>query len=234
VSTQPPSWTPGDGVNPPPPPNHYGNAGGYADQHYYGARGWPPPPPAGAFPPQPIRSKTAPKRLWYLVGAIVVVLGLAGIGMGASAIVNVINQQPTEEHTFRAGRSTTVQFEAGARKVIFGSMEATRHYTNCNVSSPDASSGDGVEIRQYNGSLTLNRWEALFTVSVKEAGNYTISCTGGASDTFGVGGHATVVDLFAGIAGLIVGTGVALVGVVALIITAVLRRRRGADTSAAT
>lgn len=228
MSTDPPSWPPGGGPNRPPPPNQYQNVGGYAGQHDYGAHGWPPPPPAGAFPPPASSSKTSPKKLWYLIGAIIVVLGIVGVGLSATAIVNVISQRPTEEHTFAAGQSTTVHFDAGERKVIFASTEATEHYTNCNVSSRDVSSGDGVEIQQYNGSLTLGQWAAVFTVSVKEAGNYTIRCTGQASDTFGVGGDAKVGQFLAGVAGVIAGGGVALIGVVALVITAVLRRRRGA------
>lgn len=189
----------------PPPPGHAGQPG----------YGWGPPPPP---------RRRGPKKLWYVIGATLLAAGLLGVGAGVATIVDVMAEQPDDAHIITAGESTRVPFEAGETRVIFAGTEAAEHDINCDVASREISSG--VQIQQFSGDLTLNRWQAVFTVDVEQPGEYSITCTGAPADTFGVGGDVSVGQFVAGVFGLVVGIGVAVLGIITLIITAVLRHRR--------
>jgi hypothetical protein len=213
MSTNPPSWGPGDGMTPPPvpPPPNYG-----APPAYY-------PPPGYGYATAP-PAKRPPKKLWLGIGAVLFVLGLIGVGLGVSLVVKVMNSPPTAEHTFTAGESTTVHIDAGASKLIFATTGAAQHNLHCDVTSADGIGG--VEITQYDGSFTLNQWTAIFTVHVKQASDYTITCSGQPGDTFGVADDVGVGSLVLGIVCIVGGGGLAILGVIVVIIAAVLRARR--------
>jgi hypothetical protein len=169
-------------------------------------------------------AKKPPKKLWLIIGAVLAVLGLIGVGIGVAMVVNVMNSEPTAEHTFTAGESTTIHIDADSRKLIFANTDAAKHNLHCDVSSPDVSSG--VDINQYDGSFTLNQWTAIFTVHVQQASDYTITCSGEPGDTFGVADDVSVGGLVVGILCIVGGSGVTILGVIVLIIAAVVRSRR--------
>ena len=62
----------------------------------------------------------------------------------------------------------------------------------------------------YEGSLTINQWQALFTVTAQTASDYAITCDGASSDQFGVGGDAKATPLVGGIFAIIGGVIAAL------------------------
>lgn len=132
---------------------------------------------------------------------------------------------PDAEHTFGSGEMTTVHFDAGETKVIFAADPGENHHVECNVSTR-IGSDDDITVDNYDGTLTINQWQAVFTVTVRNASDYTVTCEGAASDEFGVGGDATPGLLVGGIFAIIGGGFLAAFGILTLIVTAILRQRR--------
>jgi hypothetical protein len=175
----------------------------------------------------PPTHKPAPKRYWYAVAAVLTAVGLAVCGIGIGMVVNSIGEQPTSEHTFGAGESTTVHIDAGETKVVYvaNATAVGGHRVHCDAAGGDSGS---IEMKQYQGSLTLNQWDATFTVTPSQSGDYTIRCTGAPSDTFGVGEDPGLGGIFASVVAIIAGAFILILGLSALTVTAWLRRRRAA------
>jgi hypothetical protein len=150
---------------------------------------------------------------------------VAGIGIGM--VVNSLGKQPASEHTFRTGESTTVHIDAGQTKVVYiaNATAAGGHHVHCDAIGGDRGS---VEMKRYPGRLTQNQWDATFTVTPTQSGDYTIRCTGAPSDTFGVGGDPGLGAMGASVLISIAGTFLVVVGLSALTVTLWLRRRRSA------
>jgi hypothetical protein len=85
-----------------------------------------------------------------------------------------------------------------------------------------------VELKRFEGSLTMNQWDATFTVTPNKSGDYTIRCTGAPSDTFGVGEDPGLGTIFGAVLASIAGALPLIVGLSVLTVTAWLRRRRSA------
>jgi hypothetical protein len=83
-------------------------------------------------------------------------------------------------------------------------------------------------LKQFDGSLTINQWDATFAVTPNESGEYTIRCTGAASGTFGVGEDPGLGTVFGAVLASIAGVLPLIVGLSMLTVTAWLRRRRSA------
>jgi hypothetical protein len=158
---------------------------------------------------------------------VLIVAGLVVIGVGVGLVANSLGKQPTSEHTFAAEGSTTLHIDAGETKVVYvaNATAAGGHRVHCDTIGGER--GD-VELKQYPGSLTLNQWDATFTVTPSKSGEYTIRCTGAPSDTFGVGEDPDGGTIFAGVLASIAGAFPLILGLWALIVTAWLRRRRSA------
>jgi hypothetical protein len=194
--------------------------------------GYPPPspgypPPYSGYPP-PYSGKQAPKKYWYGIGVALLVVGLLiAVGVFVGALVNVMGKQPSAEHSFASGGSTTVHVNARETKVVYvaNADAAGGHHVHCDTSD---SSGQPVPMQRYNGSMTLNQWEATFTFSAGTSGDFTVGCVGAATDSFGVGGEPNPGAFVVGILGALGGGGIVVVGIVTIVITAVLRRRRAA------
>lgn len=184
-------------------------------------------PPPGYYPGPP-QQKAAPKKLWYGVGATLLIVGVlvAALG-GAGMIGNFSDAAPDAEHTFGNGETTTVHFDAGETRVIFAAEPDENHHVRCNVSTRTGTDDD-IKMDNYDGTLTINQWQALFTVTVQKASDYAVKCKGAASDEFGVGGDAKPASLVGGIFAIFGGGILCVAGILTLIITALLRRRRQA------
>lgn len=192
------------------------------------------PPPYGPGPqqpyggqpvPPPVPPKQPPSKLWYAVGAGLLVIGLAvGAGVFAVGLVDILSKRPPAEHTFPSGGSTTVHIDGGATKVIYiDNGESGRHRVHCDV---DGGTTQRPRLERYSGNMTLNEWDASFTIDAVDTGDYTVACTGAPSDTFGVGDKPSVAAFAVTILGGLAGGGLAVTGIVVLVLTAVLRRRR--------
>lgn len=106
---------------------------------------------------------------------------------------------------------------------ITGATTAGGHPVHCVAAG---SGGGRVSLKRYDGTLTLNKWNALFTLDATQAGQYTLSCVGAPSDTFGVGEYVGPGAFIFSIASIIAGLVVILGGAVTMVVTALLRSRR--------
>ena len=182
-----------------------------------------PYPPPGYFPGPPQR-KAAPKKLWYGAGAALLIVGvLVAVFGGVGMIGNFSDAAPDAEHTFGNGETTTVHFDAGETRVIFVAEPDENHNVRTRTGSDD-----DIKMDNYDGTLTINQWQALFTVTVQKASDYAVTCKGAASDEFGVGGDAKPVSLVGGIFAIFGGGVLCVAGILTLVITALVRRRRRA------
>lgn len=193
---------------------------------------WPAGPyPQGSYPPlyQPAYSpppKRPPRKFWFGIGAALIAIGLVlGLGAGVGGVLRVNGMQPRTETIFTTGGSTTVHLDAGARRVLFvvGSAANGGHPVRC-VATGAATSRPS--LKRYDGEMGLSRWHAMFTIEATESADYTVSCIGAPSDTFGVGGYAGPESFALSVLSIVAGFAIALVGAVTTIVTAVLRRRR--------
>ncbi len=214
MSIDPPPWAFNGGANPPP----------YPGQQPSYPPGFGPPPGYGWTPPP---EKPRPKKRWYGVGIGLLVIGLVlGGGLFAGALFSVVGKRPGAEHTFASGGSTTVHIDGGATKVIYieNADEAGRHHVHCDV---DSASAQRARLQRFSG-MRLDHWEAFFTIDAIDSGDYTVTCMGAGSDTFGVGDKPNMGAFAGGILGAFAGAGMVVAGVVTIVVTAVLRRRRSA------
>jgi hypothetical protein len=229
VSIDPPPDNPADAASPTPTPPGSPPPSGY--QPGYAAQpgpGWGTPTayPPGAYPMPPAR-KPPPKKVWYAVAAVLIVVGLIVCGVGIGIVVNSLGKQPASEHRFGTGESTTVHIDAGETKVVYvANATATGgHRVHCDTTGGDSGS---IDMKRYQGSLTLNQWDATFTVTPSKSGEYRIRCTGAPSDTFGVGEDPGLGTIFGAVLASIAGALPVIVGLSVLTVTAWLRRRRSA------
>ncbi|GBE65223.1 hypothetical protein MFM001_16850 [Mycobacterium sp. MFM001] len=217
----PPDWSGADRGNPPlmPPPAYQPR---FDAQPGYG---WHSPvvPPPGAYPPYAPVGKRAPRKYWYAIGTALIVLGVVfGVGAGVK-FLDIMGKQPPSEHTFGSGESTTLHMNAGGTNVVFIANADTgaRHRVHCDVTP-----GVGVAMTNYTGDMTVNQWKAYFTITASRSGDYTVSCTGSSSDKFGVGGDLRMGEFVGAFLAGLGGLALMAVGVLTLVLTAVLRRRR--------
>ena len=149
------------------------------------------------------------------------------MSFGVFGLAKVFDGAPDAEHTFANGEMKTVHFDAGETKVIFVADRGEHDTGQCSISTPTGSDDD-IKMDNYDGTLTINQWQALFTVTVQKASDYAVTCKGAASDEFGVGGDAKPVSLVGGIFAIFGGGVLCVAGILTLVITALVRRRRRA------
>ncbi|MBP3085484.1 hypothetical protein [Mycolicibacterium fortuitum] len=183
----------------------------------------PAPHPFPGYPPR----KAPPKKRWYGVGAALLLVGLAVVGFGVFGLATVFDVAPDAEHSFANGEMKTVHFDAGETKVIFVADRGEHDTGQCSISTPTGSDDD-IKMDNYEGSLTINQWQALFTVTAQTASDYAITCDGASSGQFGVGGDAKATPLVGGIFAIIGGGFLCVLGIVTLVVIGLLRWRRKA------
>jgi hypothetical protein len=90
--------------------------------------GWQ-PPPYGYYPPP--AAKQPPRKLWYGVGAALIVAGLAiGLLLGVGTFLDVMSKRPHGADIFGNGESATVHFDDGQTRVIFVASQTGGHRGN--------------------------------------------------------------------------------------------------------
>ncbi|ORA26027.1 hypothetical protein [Mycobacterium aquaticum] len=175
---------------------------------------WPTPLPAPAKPP--------PRKLWYAIAAALALVGIALVATGVGLLAHTADSLPGDASEFQSGESTTVALEPGVTQTVFVHTESADHSVRCQFH--DKSGGTAIDT--YQGTLTINGWQAALTVSAKESGKYAIRCSGEASDRFRIGENPGAGGIFGGVAGIIVGGGLIGISIIAAVVVALLRRRR--------
>jgi len=208
-----PAPSPGYASQPYPPNPGYPGLPGYPQPPYL-----PPPYPQGpGYGGAPVLSAKRSK-LPYVIGAVLLVVGILG------AIVGIVwgvsgSSDAVDGSSFASGESTTVTLQANEPKIIYVSR-AERNPVNCHLSGDPAH----ITLTQYGGGLTVDRWEAVFTISADQTGEHTVTCRGAGDPTFTIGNDAST-SIVALAVGIIVGGFIAFAGALVLLITFLMRRR---------
>lgn len=177
------------------------------------------------FPaPRISASELRPGRHWYVTAtALAVVLTLVGVVIGVFGVKSVMHAVDTDRQ-FANGDTVTLRLEAGSEKTIWVKYPGAAPGPECAISGPGAPGlGDpGADL-----FLTWeDTWTPLYTVDVRQAGDYEVTCSsealsryaiGGSGGLFALGGRLVVAFLLPvfGIGG----------GVVIALVTAFRRRR---------
>lgn len=191
------------------------------------------PPPPGFSPPRDATERR-PRKLWYAIGGVLVALGVLGGGIGAATMLagevsDLTAGAPTADHTFGNKGTTTVRIDAGASKTIYVTQRTPRRNLTCTARGTEGQRKP--TLTEYRSDVTVNQWRALFTLTVQDAGEYSISCSGPSDASYGVGEHVTGSQVAHSVVGVFVVGGIGAVFVIAgLIVLAVtgIRRSRSA------
>jgi hypothetical protein len=135
----------------------------------------------GAAPPPVDPRALRPRRAWYAVSVVIVVLGvLVGVGLFALGLVSAIRGLPKTTSEFESGPPLVLHLSAGRKSAI---------YLDSGASPPGAidsqcsgrAEGDGsidVQPTSYNFDFSSGRrhWRLLYTVEVSQDGRYELDC----------------------------------------------------------
>ncbi|MBW0016826.1 MAG: hypothetical protein JO236_04670 [Mycobacterium sp.] len=160
----------------------------------------------------------------YMIGAALIVIGpLVAIGVSVFVVVWQTSKAPTDDHGFGNTQATMVHVDAGGSKAIY-----TTAPSGSNIRCTAYSHQEEPPIRPYLTS-TVGKWRAQSSFTVKQGGNYRISCSGPADARYAVGEFITTeqfnrlfLALFLGIGG---GGVMVLAGLVVVLVTAARRGR---------
>jgi hypothetical protein len=212
----------------------------------YPAPGWPTPPggppgygsgpPAGSppptFPPPRATSERRPRKFWYAIGAGLVAIGLLGgvigvIAVFAGGLTHLTAGAPTADHEFVGHGTTTVHIDAGASKTIYANMSTPQSGTTCTARGTQGERKP--TLTPYSSNFTVNQWRAMFTLTVQDGGDYSISCSGPPNAGYGVGEHISGSQFADSFVGLFVVGGISgavvIAGIVVLVVTGFRRSR---------
>ncbi|MGW4319483.1 serine/arginine repetitive matrix protein 2 [Streptomyces sp. NPDC004684] len=179
-----------------------------------------PPPPAPNVPAKDLR----PRRLWYVVGALLgVVLAVAGAVLLAVTVKDTVDSVDTAR-SFTGGQARTFRFVAGETKAIYVSQTAPGH-VECRI--PGMPSGS---MTQPDGTFRITsggrRWERVFEVKPGGSGDYTLTCTSELPARFALGDKPEVGSMVGGIAAGIGCFIAALAATVTICVVTAVRRGR--------
>ncbi|ALR14186.1 hypothetical protein MYCSP_13190 [Mycobacteroides saopaulense] len=159
-----------------------------------------------------------------MVGAALIAVGLiGGISLFVAGLVYAL-KGPTSQ--FDANGSATSQFASGEQMIIYvADVESVPKLTqNTRCVARDENNNDAT-VSRYNGSLSINQWNALYVVTAHQGGTYTVSCAGYLDITYGLGPRAGTGAITAAFAGPIGGITLTGAGITILIVTASRRRK---------
>ncbi|MBM4821482.1 MULTISPECIES: serine/arginine repetitive matrix protein 2 [Streptomyces] len=175
-----------------------------------------------------------PRRVWYLVAAVVgLLLAGAGVALVVAAVKDTVRSIDTDR-SFSSGESRTFGFVAGETKAIYVSQSGRGH-VECRI--PEMRTGSMTEPDStFTVTVGSRTWERVFEVKPGSSGDYALTCTSELPAEFALGDKpevgATIGSIAAGI-GCFVAAVVAAAAITA--VTAVRRsrhRRRLAVASA--
>ncbi|QKW28943.1 serine/arginine repetitive matrix protein 2 [Streptomyces seoulensis] len=185
----------------------------------WGPYGAPPPPPPG-IPAKDLR----PRRLWYVVAALLGVV-LAGVGgvLLVTAAKDAIDSVDAA-HSFAGGESATYRFVQGETKAVYVSQTGRGH-VECRI--PGMRSGAMTRpdstFRITAGGRT---WERVFEVNPGGTGDYALTCTAQRPAEFALGDTPEVGATIGGIAAGVGCFVAALAATVTIVVVTAVRRGR--------
>ena len=216
---------------PPPPPGQpppYGQPPAYGYQQGYGYGGY---PPQGYWqPPPPIdSSELRPSRLWYVLSAIPLALGVI---LAVFFVAQFIDELDPDIDNFRSNRAAIVDVKAGDRALYIQTTNAgiplrvPTDELRCNLAFVGEGSPQPVQLKSSGGStLDVNddSYSEEFSFKAPHDGRYRVICEGPEGVPLAIGP-----DLSFGLfASLIIAIGSRIVGglltVAGVVITAVRR-----------
>jgi hypothetical protein len=194
---------------------------------------WGPPYGGPPVPPPDIPAKDLrPRRIWYLVAAL---LGLVLAGVGTAFIVATVKDAVDwidTAHSFSRGDARTFSFVQGETKAIYVSQSG-QGKVDCRI--PEMRSGSMTQPDStFRITLGSRTWDRVFEVKPGSSGEYTLTCTSELPAEFAIGDKpkvgTTIGGIAAGIGCLIAGFAAA---VTIVIVTAVRRSRHRRRSTAA-
>ncbi|OIK25885.1 hypothetical protein [Streptomyces malaysiense] len=181
--------------------------------------------PYGGHAAPPPAKDLRPRRIWYVVAALLgVVLAGAGITFIALTVKNTVHAVD-RAHTFSSGEQRTFDFTQGRTRAIYVSQSVPGH-VDCRVPRALADSLTRPP-GTFRVTLGTRSWERVFEFTPKTTGDYPVSCTSDipAAD-FALGDKPQVRNMAVGIlaaVGCFLTAAVAVPGI--CVITAVRRGR---------
>ena len=207
---------------PPPPPPGQPPPYGYGYGYY--------PPQAYWQPPPPIDSKLLrPSRLWYLLSAIPLAVGLI---LAVVFAVQFIDELDPDIDNFRSNRAAIVDLQAGDRALYIQTRDAgatlrlPADELRCNLAFVGGGSPQPVPLKRSGGStLDVNddSYSEEFTLKAPEDGRYRVICEGPEGVRLAIGpdlSFGLFKSLIAAILSLVVG---GLLTVAGMVVTAIRR-----------
>lgn len=190
-----------------------------------------------AYPPSPDPGQLRPKRAWFWVGGLIIVVGVVGGILGfVLGIVGTVTDTSTDAE-FEAGGTAVFQADQANTDSDSWKLYADRDLSssdveqNCEVTGPDGQEV-GLSAPGYHSESTVNgqTWILVSQLDITETGEYTMECAEEADAGFRVGYGSGFAGSFLGIAGsivaLILGPLLGLgVGITVIVVTAVRRSR---------
>lgn len=184
-----------------------------------------------APPPVP-SSELRPGRVWYVVAAAIVAIGVCvGAGVFGFGMYSFIGDLPTMEQEFDAGSATDAELSKGRKSAIYVAIpDGMGSGTRLQLAAQCTGSGDGeITLTKRSADISIGsggqEWQLVYDVRVDRTGTYRLECTlddGSGEGRFAVGeaiDMGTFGKLFGSIGALVGAPCLALLvgGVIALI-----------------
>jgi hypothetical protein len=176
-------------------------------------------------PPLVDAGELRPRRLWYWVGGVIILIGIIGGVVGfVLGLVNAV-KLPEFSARFNDGGQGTFQVDQSGQTARAGrawQLYATTPMTNTEVAKVCTISGAGeasLGFPSYSHQVTSGgqTWNLVASIAIERPGRYTVSCRDGSGAEFAVaygnsggGFFASIVAVFAAgfgppIAGILIG-----------------------------
>ncbi len=157
------------------------------------------PVPAG--PPARIR----PSRLWYLIAAVILVLG---IGAGLAFLFFALRPALGPMEQFSAGQPQRIELGSTRSRTLYldGDFKSLLTDIKCHTAAGES----GVRLIPVAGALQVTNgsgtWYAIYQIDVSRSGTYEITCEteDGRPAILAVGPRTGLRGLFLGVAGAVV------------------------------
>ncbi len=166
-------------------------------------------------------SPKRPRTLGYAIGRALAAIGaLVAIAALVVFLVQVTGRLPNDDRSFTNNQSTTVHMDAGEFKSIYYTSPTSETPSNpigCSVRDPE---GHRIVPTQYDfGFIPTSVWQGEFYFEAKDAGDYTVSCSGPSDIHYGVGDYVDVAEFTALIWAIAVGVVLIVAGFAAFVLS---------------